>query len=113
MSPRILVVEDDPDVLFVIWQHLLDAGYVVETAPTMRDGLDRLADGDYDLLITDHKLPDGTGIDLCDAATARDIRCFILTGYAFTLPPDKAHYEVLQKPMRRIDLIAAVERHLT
>jgi len=112
VPPRILVVDDDPDVLFVLEQMLLDAGYRVDTAGTMMGGLHRLADRNYDLLVADGKLPDGTGVDLCDDAVRRGVPCFIVTGYAFVLPQDKSDYEILQKPVRGAELIAAVERHL-
>lgn len=39
-----------------------------------------------DLVVADGKLPDGTGMDVSDAATEKGVKCIIIAGYAFTLP---------------------------
>ena len=72
-----------------------------------------LDDRRRDLVLSDGRLPDGTGMDVCDAATAMGIRSLILTGYAFSLPAGVGQrYEILLKPMRPAELIRTVERAL-
>jgi Response regulator receiver domain len=58
---RILLVEDDPDVLLVFEEVLIDAGYEVDTAATFREADNLLGLGEYDLLLSDGRLPDGNG----------------------------------------------------
>jgi DNA-binding response OmpR family regulator len=111
--PRILLVEDDPDVRMIIEHVLLRAGYAVDTTGTMTGGTDLIRCRSYDLVVADGKLPDGTGMDVCDAAAEKGIKCLIVTGYAFSLPAGAAdRYEILLKPMRPAEMIAAVERVL-
>ena len=56
------------------------------------------------------KLPDGNGILVLDKATANGARGLIITGYAFTLPPQELQkHEVLLKPIRPAEIVAAVD----
>lgn len=62
---RILHVDDDPDIRLLISASLRDFGYVVATAGSVAEAL-QLANGlEFDLFILDVRLPDGTGIELC------------------------------------------------
>ena len=111
--PRILIVEDEADVRFVIEHVLLDAGYDVDTTGTMHGGLDLLRFRTYDLIVADGKLPDGTGLDVADAAQKRGTKTLVITGYAFTLPADaSAQYEILLKPLRPREIVDAVAEAL-
>jgi DNA-binding response OmpR family regulator len=64
-KPRILHVEDDPDVRLLIAGSLQAFGYIVVTAGTIAEGLQLARDLRFDLCILDVRLPDGSGIDLC------------------------------------------------
>lgn len=111
--PRILLVEDDRDVRFMIEHVLVAAGYEVDTAATMQDGIGMLNAHAYDLVIADARLPDGTGMEIADRAIEDGVRAFIITGYAFTLPRETLKgYEILLKPLRPVEIIAATERTL-
>jgi DNA-binding NtrC family response regulator len=112
---RILVVEDDPDVRLVVEHVLLDAGHAVEALVTVAEGRRRLDAEDYDLLLADGRLADGTGMELADQAAERGIPALIITGYAFILRElagDPTKYRVLLKPMRPKELLYAVEQAL-
>ena len=111
--PRLLLVEDERDVRLIIEHVLIDAGYEVDTAETMTAGRELLKRGSHDLVLADAKLPDGSGMDVCDAAAALGIKCIVITGYAFTLPEGVGErYDVLLKPLRPAELVAAIERVL-
>ena len=62
---RILVVEDEPKVANVVIAALRDAGFSVETVPSGRDALNRVAAAKYDLLVLDLMLPDQDGLEVC------------------------------------------------
>jgi DNA-binding NtrC family response regulator len=113
---RILLVEDDPEVLLVFEQVLRDEAYEVDTSETFSGGRDHLELRRYDLLIADGRLPDGTGIGLADIAHAKSIPSLIVTGYPFGLRDgthaDLSGYEVLRKPIRAHVLLEAVARTL-
>ena len=62
--PRVLLIEDDPGLPEVIELLLSREGYDALHAGTVKDGLDRVAAAAPDVVITDLKLPDGTGLDV-------------------------------------------------
>ncbi len=114
MRSRLLLVEDDPDVRLNVEHVLLTAGYNVDAAGTMRRGIELLRAGRYDLVLTDERLPDGTGTEIADAASELGIKALIMTGYAFTMSgAAKDRYEILLKPLRPVEIVAAVDRALS
>src|SRR5579864_9405621 len=65
MKPRILHVDDDPDIRLMISASLQEFGYVVATAGTNAEALELAKHFKFDLSILDVRLPDGSGIELC------------------------------------------------
>ncbi len=65
MSARILVVDDEPDLLELVRFNLSQNGYQVDTASSVNEALERLRLSPPDLLILDLMLPDFPGTDLC------------------------------------------------
>ena len=61
---RFLIVEDTVDVAEAIAERLTRGGHVSDRAGSIEDAEAFLATGEYDLMILDIHLPDGTGIDL-------------------------------------------------
>lgn len=62
---HILHVDDDPDIRLLIAGSLQEFGYVVVTAGTVAEALQLSHEFRFDLFILDVRLPDGTGIELC------------------------------------------------
>ena len=68
----VFVVEDDEIILDSLRYSLVQAGYAVTTAGSVREALDCLARGaPFDLCLLDIRLPDGSGFQVCDAIRAR------------------------------------------
>jgi two-component system KDP operon response regulator KdpE len=65
MSPRILVVDDEPQILRALRTSLRGAGYEVDTAETAEAALTAAALRPPDAVILDLVLPDGRGTDVC------------------------------------------------
>jgi PAS domain S-box-containing protein len=61
---RVLLVEDDPDTLEVTSMLLRGQHYDVATAETVSQALYQVREHEFDLLISDIALPDGSGLDL-------------------------------------------------
>jgi CheY-like chemotaxis protein len=64
MKKKIILVEDDLDILFTVGMILENAGYAVESLSSARS----IVDGDYtlpDLFILDKRMPDMDGLDVC------------------------------------------------
>ena len=57
---KLLVVEDDADVRELVRIVLREEGHTVDTAGTATDGALMARTGDYDALVLDVRLPDGT-----------------------------------------------------
>jgi CheY-like chemotaxis protein len=62
---RILHVDDDPDIRLLISASLGDFGYIVATGGSVAEALQLAGEFKFDLFILDVRLPDGTGIELC------------------------------------------------
>ena len=98
---RILVVEDNPDLLDMACELLTKLGHAVDGAVTGEDALARLAAQEFDVLLTDLALPGCSGIDV--ARQARQLRpalnVILASGYG---APDAASlafpFAVLPKP---------------
>src|SRR5258706_473096 len=65
MGQRILVVDDEPDLLELVRVNLSQAGFEVDTAETGRHALERARRSAPDLLILDLMLPDLSGTEVC------------------------------------------------
>jgi DNA-binding response OmpR family regulator len=73
MAKRVLVVEDDPDIVELLDHYLSKDGWTVESAGDGKEGLRRSLASPYDLLILDLQLPELDGLSLC-AELRRDPR---------------------------------------
>jgi two-component system, OmpR family, KDP operon response regulator KdpE len=66
---RVLVVDDEPQILRGLRVVLRNAGFQVDVAATKAEALDALAARPPDAMVLDLVLPDGSGVDVC-----RDVR---------------------------------------
>ena len=63
-SPRVLLVEDDPELAAMLVELLTEEGYAVDAAPDGQRGLHLGLTRDYDVLLLDRGLPAIDGLDL-------------------------------------------------
>jgi DNA-binding response OmpR family regulator len=118
---RILVVDDDESVLMTIARILELEGYVVETARTGREAIEKSQLGSYHLAIIDIRLPDMDGTELLTAmrdktpTTPKMIK-IMLTGYesagdrSETVRRNADGY--LVKPIQVDELLRTIKNHL-
>jgi DNA-binding response OmpR family regulator len=84
---RVLVVEDEEDLVDALRYGLVRADYAVDAAYDVKQASEKLYAASYDLMILDLNLPDGDGMDFCrairrgelDGETGRDVRILMLT----------------------------------
>jgi two-component system phosphate regulon response regulator PhoB len=65
VSQRVLVIDDEPDLLELVRVNLAQAGFAVETAASGREALAALRQRRPDLIVLDLMLPDISGTELC------------------------------------------------
>src|SRR6267142_7210197 len=63
-SRSVLIVDDEEDILELIELTLLRMGLDVDRATTVKMAIEKVQAGDYDLCLTDMRLPDGEGLQL-------------------------------------------------
>jgi two-component system, OmpR family, KDP operon response regulator KdpE len=64
-GPRVLVVDDEPQILRALQMKLRGAGYSVETAGTAQEALMKAGMRPPEAIVLDLLLPDGRGTDVC------------------------------------------------
>ncbi len=101
----LLVVDDEPDLRTLYELTLLREGYDVETAATVEQALLHLKDRTYSAVITDMRLPDGTGLDVLAhlEQTHRREKAVVITAYGSAENAVEAlkagAYDYLTKPV--------------
>lgn len=75
---KLLIVEDDEDLLSIMQKALSGEGYSVNVAGTAGQAKQLMSEGQYDAIVLDWGLPDETGIDLCRQWRAKGIKSGIL-----------------------------------
>ena len=63
--PRLLVVEDDAEIRAALTTLLGEAGYAVDTAANGACAVERIKQGNLDLVLLDLGLPEVNGVDIC------------------------------------------------
>ncbi|URI09377.1 sigma-54 dependent transcriptional regulator [Aquincola tertiaricarbonis] len=101
----LLVVDDEPDLRTLYELTLVREGYDVETAGSVEDALARLASRRYSAVITDMRLPDGSGLDLLRhiEQQGRPEKAIVITAYGSAENAVEAlksgAYDYLTKPV--------------
>ena len=116
--PDILLVEDKDSLRRVLRLTLENAGYSVTEAADARAAMMEIARAPHRLVLTDLRMPHGSGLDVLHAARAADsdIPVIVMTAFgsideAVQAMKDGAH-DFLQKPVDSNHLLLLVERAL-
>jgi signal transduction histidine kinase/CheY-like chemotaxis protein len=116
--PRILVVDDEPQVVQIFHELLASRGYEVEVSHDGDDAIRRVTEGKFDLVLTDINLPGVDGLEVVRAAKAadKDTCVILITGYASTTTAIDAlrqgAYDYITKPFDLWETAKAIERGL-
>jgi len=101
----LLVVDDEPDLRTLYELTLLREGYEIETAGSVEEARLHLQDRVYSAVITDMRLPDGTGLDLLGylESEGRREKAIVITAYGSAENAVEAlkagAYDYLTKPV--------------
>ena len=86
VTRNVLIVDDEEDILELIELTLLRMGLEVERASTVAEAIEKVKAGDFDLCLTDMRLPDGEGLQVVEYITqnVRDLPVAVITAHGNT-----------------------------
>ena len=117
-KPRILVVDDEPSMREMLRIVLRRDGYDVVIAQNGTDGMERLRTEPFDLLLSDIRMPDISGVEVLRAAKQinPDILAFMMTAFASTDTAVEAMrlgaLDYFTKPFSMDELRLKIRQHL-
>lgn len=83
MTQRILLIEDDQFIRDMYHEELTRLNFEVDSVATGKEGLDKLSQNQYDLILLDIMLPDTNGLEILKQVrqnpVTRDIKVVLLT----------------------------------
>lgn len=105
MPPTLLIVDDEPAIRDALRRALRDEPYRVLEAGSAEEALGLVAREPVDLLLSDHNMPGGTGLSLCEALQLSHpaVTRLLMTGAGDLREAEEAQerdavYHVLPKP---------------
>lgn len=116
---KLLLVEDDPNLGYLLREYLSMNDFMVTLATTAEEGLNHARQDIFDLAILDVMLPDGNGFDLAKAMsqdspnlpflflTARSLKVDVLKGFAL------GAVDYLKKPIDEEELVVRIKTLVT
>jgi two-component system response regulator AtoC len=115
VTPKVLIIDDEPSIARSLSRVLLDCGYEVDSASTGAEGIQKVETWRPQIVLLDLKLPDSHGLDLIprirriEAAT----RVIVLTAYPDTKVTVQAMkrgaIDFLKKPYDMEEVVLSVE----
>ncbi len=117
MSEKILIVDDEPDMLKLLSMILREkTSYSVTTTNNPIEALELTRSGNFDLVITDLKMPGLDGLQLLEEVKKRDedVPVIIITAYgtidAATEAIEKGGFDFITKPFKKEQILFTIEK---
>lgn len=115
---RILVIDDDSNFCIMLKTFLSKKGHDVEEAFSMGEALKKLESQDFDIVLADYRLPDGSGMDIL--THVKELKpqtgVIIMTGYADIRMAVKmvkmGAFDYVAKPINPDEILLAIENLL-
>ena len=116
---KILLVDDEDDLLLAIETFLSSRGFSVKTANNGLEATSLLDKEDFDVIVSDVKMPKSTGIELLKSLPSKNklhIPVILISGFSETTMPEAlgfGAYDLLAKPFDFQVLINALTKALS
>jgi DNA-binding NtrC family response regulator len=118
---RVLLVDDDQDVLFSMVTALESNGFVVDAFSSPDIALEKFKPNYYELLLLDIRMPGMTGFELFEEINKLDGKVHVIFITAFEvyyealkeIYPDLVPSSFIQKPISNDDLVGRIRRELS
>ncbi len=101
MKSKICIVDDERTFATLLSQSLRSQGFDVETAFTAEKGLEKILGGNFDLVVLDLHLPDGSGLDVLKQIRGKRDDCDIIVATAY----GSVEYAVKAMKLGAVDFI--------
>lgn len=113
-EPRLLYIDDEKDLLELAENFFEDEKFIVETCSDFRKAHQLVQDNHYDIIITDEKMPSGSGIEFIKMLREENLykgNVILVTGNLRELTGDEEEIiqDVLFKPICFQTLISKVK----
>ena len=113
MQEKILLVEDDRDIVDYLSSFLKNENFIVEAVAGQREAIEKLETREYDLLLIDISLADGNRYAVCAAAKEKSTAAVIfLTAsgdeYSVVTGLDMGADDYINKPFRPRELVSRI-----
>ena len=119
MPQKILVIDDELDMLMLLRMIIEDnTDHEVETTNNPSEALKMVRENDYDLIISDLKMPSMDGLELCDEVRKMypDLPLIMITAYGSLEAADNAMKkgvaDFIAKPFRKDSILFTMNRVL-
>jgi DNA-binding NtrC family response regulator len=115
-KPTVLVIDDESGILDTLRILLRNEGFEVTTAQGGKAGLEQIRAGAHDIVLTDVRMPQVSGIDILTAAREQDAMTpvILMTAQASLQSAIQAvnsgAFYYIQKPFRNDELVAILRR---
>ncbi|MDD5153999.1 MAG: response regulator [Desulfovibrionales bacterium] len=117
MAEKILIVDDEPDMLKLLEVIITDkTDYNVTTTSNPLEVTGLIAGGDFDLVITDLRMPEKDGMEIIEEAqkSGLEIPFVVITAYGTIESAVEAMkngaFDYITKPFRKEHILLTIER---
>ncbi|NPA53847.1 MAG: sigma-54-dependent Fis family transcriptional regulator [Aquificae bacterium] len=112
---KVLLIDDEENILKIIKKFLEDNSFIVSTAKTKEEALELLQRQNFDIVLSDYRLPDGTGMEILEFYRSREpVKPFIMItaygsidGAVEAMRKGASHY--IAKPIDFDDLLKILD----
>jgi DNA-binding NtrC family response regulator len=117
-TPRVFVLDDDLAVCRVVNRMLSLEQYEVRTSQSVEEAITAIEEKDFDAYVLDHRLPDGSGLDVAERLRAKGSGApiILISGYDFEGIASRAKelrvFDVIQKPFSQDVLCNALKKSI-
>ena len=115
---KILIADDEPDVLLIVSERLRRSGHEVEYAPDGIQAIQKIEQTAYGLLILDIRMPGYTGFEVCEYAKSSEKNGKALVLLTSAFPEEQRVWRqskadaFLLKPFKVGQLLSTIDRLL-
>jgi CheY-like chemotaxis protein len=113
-SKHILIIDDEPQILKLLSRVLSKVSKNIDTANNGREGIEKIDSYDYNLILTDIKMPDISGEEVCHYLKVTNKKQTPIIGMSGTpwLLDHTIFNAVLEKPCSKDELLETVDKLL-